>query len=574
MNLLQCGHRCTSLCGEPCEDQLCIECASDEEKSTVVDVIMNNTIADLDLDSNELDSILIRLACGHIFTVETLDGICELKNFYSSTPDGDWTGLSPPPTGSAAVPPTCPTCRGSITARRYGRVYRRANLDMLERTVATKMSKDLNELGRRVTGLQVQALRDAVCNIHIPEEAKALAAREKKRVRKLREDNMKKELPLDSKCIRLLEMHGISRNENQEWGRSLKELLDIYDAVSVVAATRSAHITAYQASISMLYDQELRKINARPRPPPHPEGSAIALAKRLVGTYPPNADKRFRVEAIWLSMELRYILGSITLARLEKLRQDTRNVGDQRLISWSDFAELIFISCIEDAYLAAKITEESDAAVQSLEATVKSCRAAQEHTKAKCSISEAMGRFLEEREHWLSEARRLRADAESAARKAQRNFLGKQRSGERRLQVINEKLTTPLSSLLEKWDELINSLSRPSTFYTAPPTEDELASIIKVFGDSELYFESTLARETHHLTPAHRGHWYTCPNGHIFSIGECGGAMQASRCNECGEAIGGGGHTLLSTNRSANVMERIAAEQGQQRSPWQWGQGA
>ena len=23
-----------------------------------------------------------------------------------------------------------------------------------------------------------------------------------------------------------------------------------------------------------------------------------------------------------------------------------------------------------------------------------------------------------------------------------------------------------------------------------------------------------------------KGHWYTCPNGHVYAIGECGGAMQ------------------------------------------------
>ena len=72
---------------------------------------------------------------------------------------------------------------------------------------------------------------------------------------------------------------------------------------------------------------------------------------------------------------------------------------------------------------------------------------------------------------------------------------------------------------------------------------------------------------------AHRGHWYTCPNGHIFSIGECGGAMQVSRCNECGEAIGGDSHILLQGNQRAYVMEGIATQQGQASSPWSWGQG-
>lgn len=46
-------------------------------------------------------------------------------------------------------------------------------------------------------------------------------------------------------------------------------------------------------------------------------------------------------------------------------------------------------------------------------------------------------------------------------------------------------------------------------------------------------------------------HWFACPNGHPYFIGECGGAMQESRCIECGEAVGGNSHSLLGTNRSA-----------------------
>lgn len=37
-------------------------------------------------------------------------------------------------------------------------------------------------------------------------------------------------------------------------------------------------------------------------------------------------------------------------------------------------------------------------------------------------------------------------------------------------------------------------------------------------------------------------HWYTCPNGHLYFIGNC---------LECGAEVGGGGHRLLGTNRSA-----------------------
>jgi hypothetical protein len=45
-------------------------------------------------------------------------------------------------------------------------------------------------------------------------------------------------------------------------------------------------------------------------------------------------------------------------------------------------------------------------------------------------------------------------------------------------------------------------------------------------------------------------HWFECPNGHPYYIGECGLAMQTSRCPECGEAVGGTNHTLTSTNRN------------------------
>lgn len=46
-------------------------------------------------------------------------------------------------------------------------------------------------------------------------------------------------------------------------------------------------------------------------------------------------------------------------------------------------------------------------------------------------------------------------------------------------------------------------------------------------------------------------HWFECPNGHPYFIGECGGAMQESRCIECGAVVGGTHHRLNVTNRRA-----------------------
>lgn len=52
-----------------------------------------------------------------------------------------------------------------------------------------------------------------------------------------------------------------------------------------------------------------------------------------------------------------------------------------------------------------------------------------------------------------------------------------------------------------------------------------------------------------------KGHWFKCPNGHIYCIGECGGAMEVSICPECKEKIGGTSHSLLQGNIVATEMD-------------------
>ena len=52
-----------------------------------------------------------------------------------------------------------------------------------------------------------------------------------------------------------------------------------------------------------------------------------------------------------------------------------------------------------------------------------------------------------------------------------------------------------------------------------------------------------------------KGHWFKCRNGHIYAIGECGGAMERGICPECKEVIGGGNHALAEGNQFAPEMD-------------------
>ncbi|KAJ5385775.1 hypothetical protein N7509_008316 [Penicillium cosmopolitanum] len=52
------------------------------------------------------------------------------------------------------------------------------------------------------------------------------------------------------------------------------------------------------------------------------------------------------------------------------------------------------------------------------------------------------------------------------------------------------------------------------------------------------------------------GHWYYCENGHPFTIGECGGAMELSRCPDCGSAVGGRNHRTAGGVTPARDLEQ------------------
>lgn len=52
-----------------------------------------------------------------------------------------------------------------------------------------------------------------------------------------------------------------------------------------------------------------------------------------------------------------------------------------------------------------------------------------------------------------------------------------------------------------------------------------------------------------------KGHWFKCPNGHYYCIGECGGATQTSTCPDCGSSIGGTSHRLVANNQLATEMD-------------------
>lgn len=126
---LSCGHECPSVCGERCpEARYCQKCADKSVKDTMVDYIMGSRYAEIDLDENPC----IIPSCGHILTLESMDGHMEIAKYYTiSDADNSIIALK-----SNSIPfstselKNCPMCRSPLrNINRYGRIVRRAWID-------------------------------------------------------------------------------------------------------------------------------------------------------------------------------------------------------------------------------------------------------------------------------------------------------------------------------------------------------------------------------------------------------------------------------------------------------------
>ncbi|MCJ8729395.1 hypothetical protein PDJAM_G00105760 [Pangasius djambal] len=104
---------------------------------------------------------------------------------------------------------------------------------------------------------------------------------------------------------------------------------------------------------------------------------------------------------------------------------------------------------------------------------------------------------------------------------------------------------------------------------TQPFTENDEDKVKEIFKE----LENKLPRSGLGITDEERvmivkamdlpqGHWYKCPNGHVYAIGDCGGAMESRRCPDCKATIGGSNHTLTQGNDVASEMD------GAQHAAW------
>ncbi|CAE7233886.1 unnamed protein product [Rhizoctonia solani] len=562
-NTLRCGHPCPSICGEPCANQVCRVCASDDQLDAVVDMIMQLTLRDLD-NNESLDAMTISLKCGHTFTVETLDGITHLSDFYAQNSEGKWVqAITPETHGESRVRPVCPTCRGDIDALRYGRVCKSSNLAILQHNISSKLSKLLRvaqkTLEEALPGLEAAIILAAEQCLPYEPPSPSNAAKARSTLETLL--RKQPELPTPSKTLEVLgDYHGMPTTYTKLWKGVVKKLLQAYRQAQQVTTHRDSSVQTYEASLATLFEEELEYFAAHPtRAPDNVEQRALQLARMRIGQPPPRAGLRFTVEAFWVTIRI-----LISLANTANHASKTiRNRGPDPIKNctpWSSLAEYFLQRAVNDSQTALDLAEGSESWNKAAKCQVIAMQAQFELASHQCRTIIEHGHLTGAIKLDLVQmcSKKLE-DAESLRKKVTREYVGRGvNDSQSRMQWIEENFLEPTARILDGWKELKEAVEAGVWYSTL--TKEESRDIMRA-----------LMEGRDHLS--HTGHFYECINGHPYVIGECGGAMQRSTCPECGAGIGGSNHALDSGNRHASRFVDLAREDGVQASPWAWGPG-
>ena len=489
------------VCGEDCSIQICPLCAPEHVKETVVDLIMNRNLREIDLEQDTLDEILITLpGCQHIFTVETLDGICDMTAFYRCN-DGRWVGFADPPTGFRK-PPTCPTCRTAITSPRYGRIFKRADLDILENNVASQMSKSLEDvrksvrllskadIGRNVT---TAAGRSKVASASL--SGKSLKSRKKAQI-SFSKENREVPAPLDALDPSNNKFHSVTLPATQAWRRTTKQLFDAYAQARRVAETRSAHVNAWEAAFSYLYEQEVvASLEDPSHAPRRPQEHAMRVARMKVGQPSPRADKRFIVEAFWLTLDLRFTLASVGQTWLEAAASNGAYDPQQRQ-TWAFYILFILNTCCQDAQIALKIADRSGSHRQVVSTCLYCMRAELERFRFNIHMDRQNGTFTEARAELAEKAAQKGSEAEQELLQTADNYFNAKGSRQDENWLENN-FTQIAHTIVEEWSNLERSL-RHDTFYQPVSMEEQMA-VVRALSENRDFGELSLS--TWHSLP-------------------------------------------------------------------------
>ncbi|KAJ3150080.1 hypothetical protein HDU86_006703 [Geranomyces michiganensis] len=483
------------VCGEPCPPAsiACPMCAKARFKNSQVDMIMMTDLVDHDPD----DEPLITLPCDHSFTLSTMDGIMRLQEYYERDASiGQWVQPLPINDGDPTATPSCPHCRSPISGiRRYGRVLNHAFLDQTVRKFDIQTTAYASQLEEVTQALDIKLERwraDAEAEL-------ALAQ------------------PRFSSLNALWEKDKKLRTVAQKHRNVAESLVQDADREHPVRRT-------FEKSIS-----SLTMINNIPGTTHHldPETARSQIRHLQAHHSRPNKTAFLIAAVAFLNS------GSVSVKQ---------NVNHVVRLSFPPAKPKAAASPVNFTTQLNVIKAQFDAASALHSKAQEICaETSSRRTSTRAYRANFLRIFLSLES--LVTLRRLPASDESklCLEELIGDMHGHLKAGATDYleHSPDHGEQTTIATSLARADELVLG-----EFYQPVSKEEKLA----IF--------TAMGHDVGTGVGSFGGHWYTCPNGHVYTIGECGGAMQTSTCPECGATVGGGSHRINDDNRVATEFLR------------------
>lgn len=320
-------------------------------------------------------------------------GTCQMAGFYEVDPNtGEYLDMKSPSIEYITAP-CCPTCRGPITSPRYGRVTKRAILDVVERNVASTFSKTLSGAAQALGELEDQIEHMKTAAAALPGPSTTLTDKEFTKIVGERRTRARRiNTPLSPNLITgEVSHHGFTKEENTGWKVLLRAVTRSYKRLFDSAIKKSPHVGTYEAALTTLYRQELQNILESDRVSDAPELLAMVQADKKMGQPPHKADTRFQVDAYLLSVTFRLYVVQIARSRYDTLTSGTPVPGDGKIVSpdriWSEFMDFILESCEADLDDARAIALKSSASRQIARCDISKLRVSVERFKLSIIVS-------------------------------------------------------------------------------------------------------------------------------------------------------------------------------------------
>ncbi|CUA71429.1 Nonribosomal peptide synthetase 1 [Aspergillus fumigatus Af293] [Rhizoctonia solani] len=529
-----------SVCGEPCELQTCVPCSEEDTSDSTVDLLGQVCLRDLE-DDDTLDSMTITLSCRHVFTVEALDSVTRISDFYERDRYGEWTKAILPNASIRHYRPVCPRCSGSIDSLRYGRVLKCSNHSIIQHNVARTLSNQLSWVEGRLDEIRDRLEEEIIQAVHLLGTANLPTLSEAARRASLERIEIalaaEEDFPTSFEFIENLgKLHGFAPRHTKAWRKAVGAASRPYEIAYGVAAYESdPSAAAYNNWLKRLYENGLKKRGGSTAPTVDPaqqrlQQLATKEAHTRIGHVYPRASDRFTVEAFWVTIEILMNLGLAISEACGQIWQ--RDVPGANTTPLDYFAEFIFLRASKDAETAYRLAEESKSRNKALICQVLVLQTQYEYALHKCRVAIRDGSLLNRgtRDEYSDMCARSIEHIQVLQTSASREIPHESVPGERDMKAewIGVYFVHPTQIILEAWNDLARAIQN-----------DVLAWRQGQMDGGQLVIWHRLIQEAAaENRESHTEHFYQCPKGHPYTLGECTTVLGRIWCPECGITIG------------------------------------